>query len=376
MTTASSTNQTALGGNPYLLLTPGPLSTSKTVKEAMLRDWCTWDKDYNELVQSIQSRLVELAGAKTDEYTAVLMQGSGTFSVEAVISTVMPSEGKLLILTNGAYGNRIAEITHLYNIEATVLDFGEVAPVSPEAVDRILAEDQDITHVIFVHCETTTGMLNPIHEITSIAKRYGKTIMVDAMSSFGGIPLNIQELHIDYLISSANKCIQGVPGFGFILARTNSLKMCKGQARTVSLDLYSQWETMEKGGGKWRYTSPTHVVRAFDQALKELAEEGGVEARYARYKNNQQLLVNGMTKLGVEALLQPEVQSPFITAFQFPQSEQFSFEELYTRMKLAGYVIYPGKISAADTFRIGSIGEVYPEDIENLLQVIADNRFW
>ncbi|REE70537.1 2-aminoethylphosphonate-pyruvate transaminase [Paenibacillus taihuensis] len=366
----------AKSNRPYLLLTPGPLTTSDTVKEAMLRDWCTWDNDYNSLVQSIRSRLVHLATNTPELYTAVLMQGSGTFCVESVIGSVIPRSGKLLVLTNGAYGNRVAQMARVYRIDTSVLDFGETDQVHPADVEQRLQEETDITHVAIVHCETTTGMLNPIAEVAAIAKAHGKTVIVDAMSSFGGIPIDVHELQIDYLISSANKCIQGVPGFGFIIARTEALAGCEGQARSLSLDLYDQWSAMEKGNGKWRFTSPTHVVRAFDQALRELEQEGGIDARYKRYKANQELLVNGMRSLGFCSLIKSNVQSPFITAFYYPQSIAFSFNELYARLKAAGFVIYPGKISAADTFRIGNIGEVYREDIANLLQIIEDECFW
>nr|WP_240546037.1 2-aminoethylphosphonate--pyruvate transaminase [Paenibacillus artemisiicola] len=373
----SGTKEGRAPQRPYLLLTPGPLTTSDTVKEAMLRDWCTWDQDYNSLVQSIRGRLVRLAtAASPDAYTAVPMQGSGSFSVEAVIGTAVPREGKLLVLANGAYGQRIAQMARIYGIALSVLDFGETDRVEPEAVERRLNEEPDITHVAVVHCETTTGMLNPIAEISAIVKRRGKTYIVDAMSSFGGIPMDVHELRIDYLISSANKCIQGVPGFGFVIARVEALAACEGQARSLSLDLHGQWAAMEAGGGKWRFTSPTHVVRAFDQALRELEQEGGVEARYRRYQGNQQLLADGMTMLGFCSLLKKDVQSPFITAFYYPPVEGFSFQQLYDWLKEAGFVIYPGKISAADTFRIGNIGEVYREDIARLLQAIEDLRFW
>lgn len=362
--------------NPYLLLTPGPLSTSRTVREAMMRDWCTWDRDYNELVQSIRQRLVALATNQVEAYTTVLVQGSGTFCVEAVISSVIPAEGKLLVLTNGAYGDRIVKMAQVHQIDTAVIDFGEVTPVSAEPLARILDEDPAITHVAVVHSETTTGMLNPIRQIGEIVKRYKKTFIVDAMSSFGGIPLDVAELSIDYLISSANKCIQGVPGFGFVVARSAALADCKGMARTLSLDLYDQWQTMEEQNGKWRYTSPTHVVRAFDQALVELLAEGGVAKRYERYARNQKILSEGMERLGFRPLLPKESQSPFITSFYYPEGSEFSFQQLYERLKQAGFVIYPGKISQADTFRIGNIGEVYAEDMERLLVAIEENRFW
>ncbi|WP_443147077.1 2-aminoethylphosphonate--pyruvate transaminase [Paenibacillus sp. HWE-109] len=369
-------NLNQLPDNPYLLLTPGPLSTSKKVKAAMLRDWCTWDQDYNQLVQSIRSRLVTMASSKPDDYTTVLMQGSGSFCVESVIGSVIPRDGKLLVLSNGAYGKRVAEMAGILGIYSIVLDSGETNPVSTKQLEEVLKVDASITHVAVVHVETTTGMINPIADVARIAKSYGKTVIVDAMSSFGGIPIDIAELDVDYLISSANKCIQGVPGFGFILARKEALLTCKGLARSLSLDLYDQWETMELGNGKWRFTSPTHTVRAFDQALQELEEEGGVASRYKRYKTNQETLVAGMQRMGFETLLTADLQSPIITSFLYPDSAVFSFDAFYSRMKQEGFVIYPGKITAAATFRIGNIGDVHLVDIERLLAGMENQLFW
>lgn len=365
-----------LPDNPYLLLTPGPLSTSKKVKAAMLRDWCTWDQEYNQLVQSIRSRLLQIASADPSAYTTVLMQGSGTFCVESVIGSVIPPKGKLLVLTNGAYGKRIAQMAEVLGIYAIVLDAGETKQVNVKQLEEVLKVDTSITHVAVVHVETTTGMINPIAEVAKVSKQYGKTVIVDAMSSFGGVPIDVAELEVDFLISSANKCIQGVPGFGFIIAKKETLNTCKGLARSLSLDLYDQWETMEHGDGKWRYTSPTHTVRAFDQAMQELEEEGGVLRRFERFTRNQQTLVAGMQKLGFQALLPTDLQSPIITSFLFPDSPVFSFDEFYTRMKQEGFVIYPGKITTAPTFRIGNIGDVHVEDIHRLLHGVENQLFW
>src|SRR5699024_7095469 len=269
--------------NPYVLLTPGPLTTSATVKEAMMKDWCTWDDEYNQLVQHIRQKLLHLATESPNKYTTVLMQGSGTFSVESVIGTTIPENGKLLVVANGAYGERIATISSKLMIDTVVLNSGETSPPDVHLLNIKLKEDPDITHVAVVHCETTTGMLNPLEEISNIVKKHDKIFILDAMSSFGGIEMDIDKLHVDYLISSANKCIQGVPGFGFIIAKKDQLEKCKDNARSLSLDLYNQWKVMEDQNGKWRFTSPTHVVHAFHQALKELEQEGGIKARAQRY---------------------------------------------------------------------------------------------
>lgn len=362
--------------NPYLLLTPGPLSTSKAVRAAMLKDWCTWDHEYNEMIQAVRAELVAL-GSQSDAYTAVLMQGSGTFSVEAALGTIMPrDEGTLLVLANGAYGERMASIAQYAGISYVTQRALETQTFDCEALEARLKTDASITAVAVVHCETTTGILNPIDTIGKIAKQYNKLFVVDAMSSFGGIPLELDALGIDVLISSANKCIQGVPGFGVMLFKKEVLARCKGNARSLSLDVYDQWDVMEKGEGKWRFTSPTHVVHAFSEALVELRLEGGVEKRNARYRANQLLLVEGMEALGFTCVVEKSLQSPIITSFYSPESQSYDFAEFYKRLKCAGFVIYPGKVSNIDSFRIGTIGDVFPEDIVCLLHAIDEAKFW
>lgn len=360
---------------PYILLTPGPLTTSQTVKEAMLTDWCTWDEDYNlHIVEEIRKSLVSLATQHTGDYTSILLQGSGTYCVEAVIGSVIKPGDKLLILSNGAYGDRMGNIAEYHGISYDMLAFDETEQVSVSYVDDYLSHNAEITHVAVVHCETTTGVLNPLKEIAHLVKMYGKKLIVDAMSSFGGVPLDVHELGIDFLISSANKCIQGVPGFGFIIARRSELLHCKGVSKSLSLNIYDQWEAMEKGHGKWRFTSPTHVVRAFKQAMDELAEEGGVEVRHNRYCENHRVLVDGMRSLGFQTLLPDEIQSPVITSFLYPHVD-FNFKAFYTQLKERGFVIYPGKISQADTFRIGNIGDVHPEDFRQLIEIIRECKY-
>ncbi|MCD7937934.1 MAG: 2-aminoethylphosphonate--pyruvate transaminase [Tannerellaceae bacterium] len=358
----------------YILLTPGPLTTSESVRKAMMLDWCTWDKDYNEgIVTPIRNELLAIAGLDPDLYTTVLLQGSGTYSVEATLGATVKETDKLLILANGAYGDRMGEIARYYKLDHIIVSLPETEPVTGQVATEALAAHPGVTHLAMVHCETTTGILNSIEEVSRVVKGTGITFMVDAMSSFGGIPIDVNGLGIDFLVSSANKCIQGVPGFGFIIARREKLLACKGVARSLSLDIYDQWDAMEKGNGKWRFTSPTHVIRAFYQALQELREEGGVEGRYKRYSRNQRILVEGMRSLGYTTLLPDEFQSPIITSFLYP-SESFCFQELYEHLKQQQFVIYPGKISGADTFRIGNIGDVYPGDMEELIDAMPSCR--
>lgn len=358
----------------YLLLTPGPLSTSETVREAMLQDWCTWDKDYNEgIVTPIRKGLLAIAGLDDSEYTTVLLQGSGTYCVEATIGASVRPEDKLLIVANGAYGERMAEIARYYHIDHILVSLHETALITGEVVRQALEANPGITHLSMVHSETTTGLLNPIEEVGEVLKGRGITFIVDAMSSFGGVPIDMKAIGIDFLVSSANKCIQGVPGFGFVIANREKLMATKGIARSLSLDIYAQWEAMEKGGGKWRFTSPTHVVHAFYQAMKELDAEGGIAARYERYKKNHRTLVDGMRSLGYECLLPDASQGPIITSFLYPSAD-FSFGAFYEKLKAKGFVIYPGKISDADTFRIGNIGDVFPQDMAALIQAIQEIR--
>lgn len=364
---------------PYLLLTPGPLSTSRGVRTAMLKDWCTWDKDYNNIVEDIRKELVSLCVKEENrkKYTAVLMQGSGSFGVESVIGTAVPKEkGKLLVLANGAYGNRMGEIASVLGLNFRIEKFGDKTAVNPERVREILKEDSEITHVSVVHIETTSGILNPVFEIGKVVKEFGKTFIVDAMSSFGGVCIDFEELQADFIISSSNKCIQGVPGFSFIICKRDVLEKCSGQARSLSLDLYNQWKTMEENHGKWRFTSPTHTVRAFYQALAELREEGGIKAREARYTENNKILREGMKELGFETLISEEYQSPIITSFIAPESEGYNFERFYQNLKKQGFVIYPGKVTEIESFRIGNIGEVYSQDIRELLEAVKKSIDW
>lgn len=363
----------------YLLLTPGPLSTTATVRAAMLQDSCTWDADYNQgVVEPIRRELVRLATGPEYEsdYSAVLLQGSGSYVVESVLGSAIGSDECLLIINNGAYGARMGEMARCLGLRHHELDCGETTRPEPAAIEAMLARHPEITHLVMVHCETTTGMLNPLEEVAALCQRRGIRLIVDAMSSFGGIPIDMGRLGIEFLISSANKCIQGVPGFGFVIARRAALAACAGRARSVSLDLHAQWQTMEQQGGKWRFTSPTHTVLAFAQALRELDEEGGIAARHRRYSDNQRTLVDGMAALGFAPLLPEQWQSPIITAFYSPAHPDYRFADFYQRLKAQGFVIYPGKVSQADCFRIGNIGDVTPERVRCLLAAMASACHW
>jgi len=352
------------------LFTPGPLTTSRTVKQAMLRDLGSRDFEFIAVIKDIRERLVALGTARTGDYTAVLLQGSGTFSVEAMLSATVPPDGRVLIVSNGAYGRRLEQIAKVNHIPANVLSYPEDCPAGAVDVEAALADDPAVTHVALVHCETTSGLLNPVREIGLIAQARGRTLCVDAMSSFGAVPLDLAEWGIDYLVSSANKCIEGVPGFGFVLARRAALAATAGYARSLSLDLHAQWQGLEKDG-QFRFTPPTHVLLAFQQALRELEGEGGVAGRAARYQRNYETVVAGMRALGFVEYLAPEHQGYIITSFRYPTHPNFKFPEFYERLNEKGYVIYPGKVTNADCFRIGHIGRLGTNDMRDLLRAIG-----
>ena len=323
------------------------------------------------ITQQIRAKLLELAHVDANRYTTVLMQGSGTFGDEAVLTGVVGSDEKVLICSNGAYGVRMVAICRQAGVP--FVEYAEPFTKIPDAqkVAEYLQNDPAITHVAMVHSETTSGLLNDIEAVGRVVKEAGKVFIVDAMSSFACVDIPVEDWGIDFLVSSANKGIQGVPGFSFIICRRDLLEASKGKARSLSLDLYGQWETMERDGGKWRYTSPTHVVLAFAQALRELDEEGGIPARAARYAENNRLLIERMGELGFEPYIK-EYQGPIITTFCYPKGATFTFADMYEYIKDRGYVIYPGKMTDEDTFCIGNIGEIYPGDILNVTGIFAD----
>jgi len=351
-----------------LLFTPGPLTTSEGVKQAMLRDLGSRDDEFLAIVRGIRRDLLHLSGPGWPDYEAVPMQGSGTFAIESVISSALPADGTLLVLVNGAYGKRMVRIAEAHRIRCRELKFAEDTPVDVEAIRGELKRERP-THVAVVHCETTTGIVNPVEQIGAAVQEAGCVYIVDAMSSFGGIPLDVAAARIDFLISSANKCIEGVPGFAFVVARRAVLERCLGQARTLSLDLYDQWAGLTKTG-QFRFTPPTHVLLAFRQALDELAAEGGIAGRSARYRANACALVAGMRELGFQTYLSDEDRSWIITTFRYPRHPRFRFDEFYTRLAEAGYVIYPGKLTHEDCFRIGTIGRISRKDIDSLISSI------
>lgn len=358
-----------LDSKEKILFTPGPLSTSLKVKQAMLNDMGSRDEDFAHLVRLIEEKLLTIAGCSNAEYAAILIPGSGTYGVESVLSSVIGPDDKLLIIENGAYGKRIELIAKAHGLRHEVVRFDEGAPIDPDVVSQRLAEG-GLSHVAMVHCETSTGMLNPLLKIGIACKMFQAHLIVDAMSSFAGVPMDIPNIPIHYLISSSNKCIEGVPGFCFVIANIKELLRSEGKARTLGLDLLAQYRAFIHDG-RFRFTPPTHVIAAFKVALELLEQEGGVVMRHKRYQENHAALTERMKKLGFKPYVKSEYQSPIITSFYYPQHPSFDFETLYHQLKYRGFLIYQGKLSEADCFRIGTIGHIFPHDIDNLVSAIA-----
>ena len=343
-------------GEPYLL-TPGPLTTSYAVKEAMLRDWGSWDDDFRAMTRDMRMRLLALLGDGSEEFDCVPIQGSGTFAVEAMLASFIPRDGKVLVLANGAYGQRSVQTLEYLGRAHVVLDKGDYLPPRGPEVAKILADDPAITHVVVIHCETSSGILNPVEEISEATYAAGCKLLVDSMSAFGAVDLEPAEMRYEAMVSSANKCIEGAPGFGFVIARKSELEAAKGNSHSLSLDVHAQWAHMNKTG-QWRFTPPTHVVAAFLEALRGHEAEGGVAGRGARYASNRDVIVAGMRDLGFETLLNDRWLSPIIVTFFCPADEKFVFTNFYERMKSKGFIIYPGKLTIVGSFRIGCIGQM------------------
>lgn len=343
-------------GEPFLL-TPGPLTTSYEVKQAMLRDWGSWDDGFRAMTVDLRKGLLALAGDSQGVLDCVPIQGSGTFAVEAMIGTFVPKGGHVLVLANGAYGQRGAETVARIGRGMTLIDKGDYMPPRGDEVAAALAADPSITHVLAIHCETSSGILNPVQEIAAATHAAGRKLLVDSMSAFGAVELDFDEVRYEAMVSSANKCIEGVPGFGFVIARKDALEAARGNCHSLSLDMHAQWATMNKTG-QWRFTPPTHVVAAFLVALQAHAAEGGVAGRGARYTRNRDVVVAGMRALGFETLLHDRWLSPIIVTFFCPADDRFDFSRFYGLMKEKGFIIYPGKLTVVDSFRIGCIGQM------------------
>ncbi|TLZ44898.1 MAG: 2-aminoethylphosphonate--pyruvate transaminase [Gammaproteobacteria bacterium] len=353
---------------PYLL-TPGPLTTSLRTKQSMLRDWGSWDADFNSITGRVRERLLQIVhGSGTHE--CVPLQGSGTFSVEAAIGTLVPRTGHVLVPQNGAYCQRIARICRVLGRKLTTIDYAENTQVAAADIERALRADPSITHVALVHCETSTGILNPLEEVAQVVSRHGRGLIVDAMSSFGALEIDARTTPFDAVVAASGKCLEGPPGMGFVIVRREPLERCEGNCHSLSLDLYDQWVYMKKTT-QWRYTPPTHVVAAFDAAIAQYLEEGGLVARGARYAQNCRTLIEGMSRLGLKSFLPAAIQAPIIVTFFAPDSPRYVFQDFYNAVKAHGYILYPGKLTTVETFRVGCMGQLGERGIAGAVEAVG-----
>ena len=354
-----------------ILLTPGPLTTTLTTKAAMLRDWGSWDASFNAVTARVRERLTAIINGR-ETHVCVPMQGSGTFSVEGSVNTLVPRDGHVLVLINGAYGKRLARLTKMMGRRLSVFETADDVPTTAADVARLLDADASITHVGLIHCETSTGILNPLPEIADVVATRGRSLIVDAMSSFGAIPIDAKKTPFDALIAASGKCIEGPPGMGFVFARKTVLEQCAGRSTSLALDLYDQWIYMERTT-QWRYTPPTHVVAAVDAALEQYIAAGGQPARYRRYAANCETLISGMTEMGFKVFLDPRIQAPIIVTFHAPADPKYAFKPFYDEVRSRGFILYPGKLTELETFRVGCIGAIGPEEMRQAVNAVRDS---
>ena len=356
-------------GNDPILLTPGPLTTSLETKQAMLRDWGSWDSAFNAITASICKDLVDVVnGGGT--HACVPLQGSGTFSVEAALANLVPRDGRVLVPQNGAYCQRILKILKYLGRASVAIDLAEDKQVTAALVEEALARDPAITHVAQVHCETGTGILNPLPEIAAACARHGRSLIVDAMSSFGAIDIDVAKYPADAVVAASGKCIEGAPGMGFVIVRQAVLEKCQGNSHSLAMDLHDQWTYMQKTT-QWRFTPPTHVVAAFRAALDQFKAEGGTSSRGARYRKNCDTLIEGMAALGFRSFLPRAVQAPVIVTFHAPSDANYAFKSFYEKVRARGYILYPGKLTQVETFRVGCIGAIDANEMRNAVAAIA-----
>ena len=352
-----------------VLLTPGPLTTSLRTKLAMLKDWGSWDSDFIAITARVRQSLLDIVHGH-DSHVVVPLQGSGTFSVEAAVATVVPRDGHVLVLDNGAYCKRAAKLSHLMGRRTTVVPFAEDAAISPEVLQTHLLADKSITHVVMIHCETGAGVLNPLQAVADVCQAHGKGLIVDAMSSFAALEIDARKVHFDALVAASGKCLEGVPGMGFVFIRKAILPQCEGNNCSLAMDLYDQYIYMEKTG-QWRFTPPTHVLVALNEAIAQFEEEGGQTARLKRYQSNCSTLVDGMAALGFKPFLDPAIQAPIIVTFHAPADPRYQFKTFYDIAKKNGFILYPGKLTQVETFRVGCIGAIGPVEMAQAVHAVA-----
>ena len=353
-----------------LLLTPGPCSISKEVKEAMLFDLASGEEEMVEKIKHAREYLVRICNGK-ESHTAIPLVGSGTYATEAAIGTFVPKDGKLLLHTNGVYGDRVIDIVEALRLPYKSFRTAPYELPTARQFEKEIMADPSITHVMVIHCETSTGILNPVEEIAQVCRKYGKGLLIDAIASFGIFELDAKKLSYDAVVLSANKGMQAPPGIAWVVAKRATLEECKGNCHSLSLDLWDQHQHIERTN-QFRFTPATHLLCAFSAALKEHEAEGGIPARQARYRASWKRLVNGMRQMGFQTLLADEVASPIVATFHDPDDPAYSFRKLYDGMKKRGFIIFPGRLAAANTFRIACIGIVTEHDIGRAMDALAE----
>ncbi len=356
-----------------LLLTPGPLSTHVQTRRAMTEDRGSRDPDFLAMDTRTWAGIASLVQAEDPDgdWVCVPLQGSGSFAVEAMLGSLVSPTAPLLVAENGAYGSRMSTMRQRMGRPLLRVDSGDEAPLDLGAIERALQAHPEIEAVAVVHCETTTGRLNPLEELAALVQRQGRRLLVDAMSAFGALPLGPAIGAIDAIAASANKCLEGVPGVAFVLARRALLERSAGRSPSISLDLHEQWRRRELDG-QWRFTPPTHVIAALDAALTLHRAEGGVAGRGLRYTQNARVLLEGMRSLGFQLLLPEADQAPIILTFHQPADPAWDFERVYQGLVERGFAIYPGKLTRRPSFRVGCIGQVQPADLQRFVSSLDE----
>jgi len=363
-----ATKETQMPTDAPFILTPGPVVTAREVKEAMLVDYAPADDFIRAATATIREYLVGLANG-TGSYECVPLQGSGTYATEAAFHTLLPPDAKILIVTNGFYGLRLKELCDRMKKRNVLLQLPMLPPPSARDIEAALDAHPDITHVTLCHCETATGVLNPIEEIAAATRARGVRVILDAIASFAAFDLDAPALDLEAIVLSSNKGLESVPGVGFVIAKRASLQAAEGNSASLSLDLHAQWAHMEKTG-QWRYTPPTHVIAALATAIRIHEAEGGVRGRHARFHRVWHRLVTAMRQRGFETLISDDHASPIVTTFLEPADPHYTFPSFSTEMRKRGFIVFPGRLTASRTFRIGCMGRITDADVDRLVEAI------
>lgn len=354
-----------------VLLNPGPATTTDTVKLAqVVPDICPREKEFGDLMEFCATEITKFVGNPT-EYATVLFGGSGTATVEAVLNSVVPNDGRILIIDNGAYGKRMCQITKVYKIDTVIFESSSIEPIDMDRLEETIDKEDGLTHLAMIHHETTTGLLNDISAVGKLCDKYGLSFIVDSMSGFAAIPVNMKGMNIDYLAASSNKNIQGMAGIGFAICNKKALEGTKDiPMRSLYLNLYAQYAYFEKTH-QTRFTPPVQTFYALKQAILETQAET-IEKRYERYSRSWDTLLNGLDRLGLEYLIDKKYHSKIITSILEPKSAKYDFNGMHDYFFERGFTIYPGKVNDYDTFRISNIGQVDHTDIDAFLEVLEE----